>query len=99
MNTNLIVLRKALEFQVVSREELGAIVYVEIEDRAAVDRCMDNVRTHLWNDDTEVCAFSVTKCLTNLAVLLLDDGGLLDLDARTLNTGLSLLSMVKKALR
>jgi CubicO group peptidase (beta-lactamase class C family) len=64
--------------------ELGAAVAVTIEGRAVVDLWAgwtDPSRTHPWERDTIVNVFSVGKGMAALALLVLVERGLIDLDA------------------
>lgn len=67
-----------------SREELGGAVCVRVGGRAVVDlwggHC-DPERTHPWERDTLVNAYSVGKGITSMLVLSLVEKGELNLDA------------------
>jgi CubicO group peptidase (beta-lactamase class C family) len=57
---------------------------VDVDGRTAVDvygGFADEARTRPWERDTIVNVWSTTKTVTSLAVLMLADRGLVDLDA------------------
>lgn len=65
-------------------EELGASIAIDVDGETVVDiwgGYRDEARTTPWTQDTIVNGWSTTKCVTNLAALLLVDRGELDLDA------------------
>jgi CubicO group peptidase (beta-lactamase class C family) len=73
--------KELLGENVKSGEELGACVCVEINGRKVVDIWsghIDNDATKEWQEDTIVNVFSCSKTVTNLAVLIAHDRGLLD---------------------
>jgi CubicO group peptidase (beta-lactamase class C family) len=73
--------RDLLACNLMSGEELGAALVVDIEGRRLVDLYggfRDQERTKPWERDTIVNVFSSTKTVTNLAALLLIDRGQLD---------------------
>ena len=77
-------LRAAFADNFVNRNELGAGVAVCIDGRPVVELWaghQDEARTMPWRRDTLVNAFSVGKGVTSLALLMLVDRGLVDLDA------------------
>lgn len=77
-------LRDALAAMVDSGEELGAAISVDLEGETLVDIWgghADVARTRPWERDTIVNVWSTTKEVTALAVLLLVERGLVDLDA------------------
>lgn len=64
--------------------EVGAAVAVTIDGRCVVDLWagwMDEARTRWWQRDTLVNVFSVGKAVVTLALLILVERGLVDLDA------------------
>lgn len=68
----------------VDADELGSAVSVVIDGAPVVDLWggwRDEERTHPWQADTIVCMMSVAKGVTAIAVGMLVDRGLLDLDA------------------
>jgi CubicO group peptidase (beta-lactamase class C family) len=65
-------------------DELGASVAVDLDGETVVDLWggyRDEERTAPWTQDTLVNGWSTTKCVLNLAALMLVDRGELDLDA------------------
>ncbi len=73
------ILRESLE-----DDELGVSLAVDIDGERVVDLWggyRDENRTRPWTGDTIVNVFSTTKNVTALAVLVLADRGLIDLDA------------------
>lgn len=77
-------LRDALAAMVDSGEELGAAISVDLDGETLADIWgghADVARTRPWERDTIVNVWSTTKEVTALAVLLLVDRGLVDLDA------------------
>jgi CubicO group peptidase (beta-lactamase class C family) len=65
-------------------DELGASVAVLLHGRPVVDLWggfADRERTRPWNEDTLVNVFSVGKAIVTLALLMLVDRGLVDLDS------------------
>lgn len=77
-------LRDALAAMVDSGEELGAAISVDLDGETLVDIWgghADVARTRPWERDTIVNVWSTTKEVTALAVLLLVERGLVDLDA------------------
>ncbi|KOS42364.1 hypothetical protein ACN38_g6724 [Penicillium nordicum] len=78
-------LRKILEGNVDSGTELGASLYVNVGGKPVVDMhagFMDELKTQTWTEHTKTAVFSSSKCITNLAALVLVSRGLLDLDAK-----------------
>lgn len=76
--------RTELEAQLASGNELGAAIAVDIDGETVVDLWgghRDAARTLPWERDTIVNVWSTSKEITALAVLLLVDRGLVDLDA------------------
>lgn len=70
-----------LEQNIASGEELGASICINIDGRNVVDMWggfADAKRTQPWTRDTISVVWSVSKCVTNLAALMLVDRGLLD---------------------
>lgn len=64
--------------------ELGASLVVEVDGRAVVDSWgghLDAARSRAWDRDTIACTFSCTKGLVAIALLMLVDRGVVDLDA------------------
>ncbi|MEU2549078.1 serine hydrolase domain-containing protein [Streptomyces roseolus] len=77
-------LREELSANLESGEELGAAVAVDIDGELVVDLWggyRDTARTAPWDRDTIVNVWSTTKEITALAVLMLVDRGLVDLNA------------------
>ena len=65
-------------------EELGASIIVNINGRTALDLWgghRDQAHTSPWTRDTITNVWSTTKCVTNLAALMLTDRGQLNLFA------------------
>ncbi|SFF01504.1 serine hydrolase domain-containing protein [Blastococcus tunisiensis] len=65
-------------------DELGASVAVDLDGETVVDVWgghRDEERTTPWTQDTIVNGWSTTKCVLNLAALMLVERGELDLDA------------------
>lgn len=70
-----------LQQQLTSGEELGASISVNIDGKNVVDiwgGFANAERTKEWTKDTLCAVWSTTKCVTNLAALILIDRGLLD---------------------
>ncbi|RYF60825.1 MAG: class A beta-lactamase-related serine hydrolase [Comamonadaceae bacterium] len=77
-------LRAQFEKNIVSEEELGAAIVVDVDGEVVVDLWggfSDSERTRPWNADTITNVWSSTKTITSLAVLILVDRGLLDVRA------------------
>jgi CubicO group peptidase (beta-lactamase class C family) len=77
-------LRDVIEGNLASGAECGLSVTVDVGGRAVVDvhgGFADEARTRAWERDTIVNVWSTTKTVTSLAVLMLADRGLVDLDA------------------
>ena len=77
-------LRSALADNLAAGEELGASLSVDIDGERVVDLWggyADSARTTPWREDTVVNVWSSSKPVINLAVLVLADRGLLDVDA------------------
>ncbi|KAJ5176643.1 uncharacterized protein N7482_002520 [Penicillium canariense] len=77
--------RGLLEQKILSEEELGASLFVNIDGRDVIDvwgGYADRARSKPWTADTIAVVWSTSKCITNLAALLLIDRGLLDPSAR-----------------
>ena len=77
-------LRDTIVARLDSGDELGLSVAVDIDGELVVDLYggwMDAARTRRWERDTIVNVWSATKTVTSLAVLMLVDRGLLELDA------------------
>lgn len=76
--------REAFAANFREHDELGASVAVLVDGKPVVDLWggfADQARTRPWTKDTLVNVFSVGKAITALALLLLTDRGLVDLDA------------------
>lgn len=76
--------RAALEANLVSGEELGASVAVDLGGRTVVDLWggwRDEAGTQPWERDTIVNVWSTTKTVTSLAILTLASRGQLDVHA------------------
>jgi CubicO group peptidase (beta-lactamase class C family) len=77
-------LRELFAAKLLSGEDLGASVAVNIDGKTVVDLWggwADEARTVPWTENTIACVFSTTKTMTALAALVLVDRGELDLDA------------------
>jgi CubicO group peptidase (beta-lactamase class C family) len=77
-------LRDVIEDNLGAGTECGLSLAVDIDGQAVVDvygGFADQARTRPWRPDTIVNAWSTTKTVTSLAVLMLADRGLVDLDA------------------
>jgi CubicO group peptidase (beta-lactamase class C family) len=77
-------LRDVLEDSLGSTADCGLSLVVDVDGRTTVDvygGFTDEARTRPWERDTIVNVWSTTKTVTSLAVLMLADRGLLDLDA------------------
>jgi CubicO group peptidase (beta-lactamase class C family) len=77
-------LRDVIEGNLASGAECGLSVTVDVGGRTVVDvhgGFADAARTRPWQPDTIVNVWSTTKTVTSLAVLMLADRGLVDLDA------------------
>jgi CubicO group peptidase (beta-lactamase class C family) len=76
-------LREVIEGTLGSGAECGLSVTVDIDGQTVVDvhgGFADEARTRPWTPDTIVNVWSTTKTVTSLAVLMLADRGLVDLD-------------------
>ena len=76
--------RKALQENVDSGEEIGASVVLDLDGEIAIDLWggfRDEARTIPWTADTITNVWSSTKTVTSLAALMLVDRGQLDPDA------------------
>jgi CubicO group peptidase (beta-lactamase class C family) len=76
-------LKDLLGANVASNEELGASICVNIDGKNVVDIWaghMDEERKNPWQKETIVNVWSVSKTITNLAVLIAVDRGLLKVD-------------------
>ncbi|KAF5535799.1 beta-lactamase [Fusarium mexicanum] len=74
-----------LEKYIKSGEEVGASITIDIDGKEVVDiwgGYADKERTKPWEKDTIVNVFSCTKTITSLAVLMLVDRGLIDVNER-----------------
>ncbi|KAF4448735.1 hypothetical protein F53441_7902 [Fusarium austroafricanum] len=77
--------RDLLERYIESGEELGASITINIDGKEVVDiwgGYKDEAKTQPWEENTIVNVFSCTKTITGLAVLLLVDRGLIDVNER-----------------
>jgi CubicO group peptidase (beta-lactamase class C family) len=77
--------RDLLSQNVASGVELGACVCVDIDGKNVVDIWAghkDNDQSVEWEKDTIINVFSCSKTVTNLAVLIAHDRGLLDVNER-----------------
>lgn len=77
--------RSLLEKYIESEEELGASITINIDGEEVVDIWaghMDQERTKPWDENTIVNVFSCTKTITSLAVLILIDRGMIDVNER-----------------
>src|SRR6185437_9664600 len=73
--------RAALAEQLDSGNDLGASIHLDVDGQAIVDiwgGWRDEEHTSPWTEDTITNVWSTTKTVTNLAVLMLADRGLLD---------------------
>lgn len=76
--------RAALADHIVSGEEVGACITIDVDGQTVVDMwggCTDAARTNSWTQDTIVNVWSSTKTVTSLAGLMLIDRGLVELNA------------------
>ncbi|WP_181778793.1 serine hydrolase domain-containing protein [Pseudonocardia pini] len=76
--------REVFERAVASGAELGASLTVDVDGETVVDLWggyRDEARTVSWTEDTITNVWSLTKTVSNLAVLVLADRGLLDVHA------------------
>ncbi len=76
--------RAALADNIVSGEEVGACIAIDIEGESVVDiwgGFTDGARTNAWTENTIVNVWSSTKTVTSLAALMLIDRGLVELTA------------------
>jgi CubicO group peptidase (beta-lactamase class C family) len=67
-----------------SGKEIGASVYANVDGEDVIDLWggwRDKEHSAAWSEDTIVNVFSGSKTITSIAVLMLVDRGLLDLDA------------------
>jgi CubicO group peptidase (beta-lactamase class C family) len=77
-------IQETLEANIVSGEELGASIVVDVDGETVVDvwgGWCDEARTRPWEQDTIVNVWSTTKTVTSLAVLMLVSRGLVDVHA------------------
>lgn len=77
-------LRRLLQANLDSGEELGVSLVVDLDGEVLVDvwgGFRDPARTTAWDEHTIVNVWSTTKTVTALAALMLVDRGLLDVDA------------------
>lgn len=75
-------LRNLLQDNLSRGEELGASLCVNVDGNTLVDLWggyTTEARTEVWSEDTITCVWSSSKCITNLAALILVEKGLLDL--------------------
>jgi len=76
--------REALERNVEEGVEVGASLYVTIEDEPVIDLWggwKDREHSSTWDEDTIVAVFSATKTVASMAVLMLVERGEIDLYA------------------
>ena len=76
-------LRDILQRRVETGDELGVSLCVLVDGDVAADLWggyMDYDRTRPWREDTVVPVWSTTKTITSLAVLMLADRGLIDVN-------------------
>ena len=77
-------LRDVIEDSLAAGDDCGLSLAVDVDGRTVVDvwgGFADAARTRPWERDTIVNVWSTTKTVTSLAVLMLADRGLVDLDA------------------
>ncbi|EWZ49200.1 beta-lactamase [Fusarium oxysporum f. sp. radicis-lycopersici 26381] len=77
--------RDLLEKYIESGEEIGASITIDIDGKEVVDiwgGYADEKRTKPWEENTIVNVFSCTKTITSLAVLILVDRGMIDVNER-----------------
>ena len=70
--------RDLLEQNILSEEELGASLCVNIDGQDVVNLWggfADRARSKPWKEDTISIVWSTSKCITNLAALILIDRG------------------------
>jgi CubicO group peptidase (beta-lactamase class C family) len=73
--------RDLIAQNVYSQEELGLSLCVNISGKTVLDLWAgyaDTARSKPWTENTITCPWSMSKCVTNLAALVLIDRGLLD---------------------
>jgi CubicO group peptidase (beta-lactamase class C family) len=73
--------RAALADNIVSGEEVGACIAIDIDGEYVVDMWggfRDAARTIAWTEDTIVNVWSSTKTVTSLAALMVIDRGLIE---------------------
>jgi CubicO group peptidase (beta-lactamase class C family) len=76
--------REILEANLVSGEELGASIAINLDGQNVVDiwgGWRDQARTQPWDEDTIVNVWSTTKTVTSLSVLMLVSRGQVDVHA------------------
>lgn len=76
-------IREILQSNVESGAEIGACICVDLDGENVVDLWAgftDAERSSPWQEDTILNMFSVSKTITNLALLMLVDRGLVDID-------------------
>jgi CubicO group peptidase (beta-lactamase class C family) len=77
-------LRDVLEDSLAAGDDCGLSLVVDVDGQTLVDLWggfADEARTRPWERDTIVNVWSTTKTITSLAVLMLADRGLVDVDA------------------
>jgi CubicO group peptidase (beta-lactamase class C family) len=77
-------LRDILEQSLANGSECGLSLVIDVDGRTVADvygGYADAARTRPWERDTIVNVWSTTKTVTSLAILMLADRGLVDLDA------------------
>jgi len=76
--------RDLLEQNILAEQELGVSLCVNINGQDVVNLWggyADRARSKPWKEDTISVVWSTSKCITNLAALILIDSGLLDPNA------------------
>lgn len=76
--------RDIIQQNITTGEELGLSLCVNISGKNVLDLWAghaDLARSKPWTENTIACPWSITKCVTNLAALILIDRGLLDASA------------------
>ncbi|OJJ31319.1 hypothetical protein ASPWEDRAFT_45268 [Aspergillus wentii DTO 134E9] len=80
--------KEIIAHNITSGEELGVSFCVNIDGKNVVDLWggyADRNRTKPWTENTITAVWSMSKCVTNLAALILIDRGLLDPSANVSN--------------
>ena len=65
-------------------DEVGASLAVTLNGKFVMDiwaGYTDAAKTRLWEENTIVCVFSITKIMTSICILMLVERGVLDLNS------------------